>query len=59
MDELMDSLDKSSDFAAGPDDIHYQMLKHLFLQMHFGHYLIPWITSGSLATFLLHGIIHI
>jgi len=41
MDELMDSLDKSSDFAAGPDDIHYQMLKHLFLQMHFGHYLIP------------------
>ena len=25
----MDSLDKSSDSAVGPDDIHYQMLKHL------------------------------
>ena len=29
MDELMDSLDKSSDSAVGPDDTHYQMLKHL------------------------------
>ena len=25
----MDSLDKSSDSAVGPDDTHYQMLKHL------------------------------
>jgi len=29
MDELLDSLAKSSDSAFGPDDIHYQMLKHL------------------------------
>ena len=29
MDELLDSLAKSSDSAVGPDDIHYQMLKHL------------------------------
>jgi len=29
MDELLGSLSKSSDTAGGPDDIHYQMLKHL------------------------------
>ena len=29
MDELLDSLSKSSDTAVGPDDIHYQMLKHI------------------------------
>jgi len=29
MDELLDSLAKSSDSAVGPDDIHYQMLKQL------------------------------
>jgi len=29
MDELLDFLSKSSDTAVGPDDIHYQMLKHL------------------------------
>jgi len=29
MDELLDSLAKFSDSAVGPDDIHYQMLKHL------------------------------
>jgi len=29
MDELLDSLSKSSDTAVGQDDIHYQMLKHL------------------------------
>ena len=29
MDELLDSLSKSSDTAVGPDDIHYQMRKHL------------------------------
>ena len=28
-DELLDSLAKSSNTAVGPDDIHYQMLKHL------------------------------
>jgi len=28
MYELMDSLAKSSDSAVGPDDIHYQVLKH-------------------------------
>ena len=27
--ELLDALHKSPDTAAGPDDIHYQMLKHL------------------------------
>jgi len=29
MNELLDSLAKSSDSAVSPDDIHYQMLKHL------------------------------
>jgi len=29
MDELLDSLAKSSDSAVGPDDFHYKMLKHL------------------------------
>ena len=27
--ELLDVLHKSHDTAAGPDDIHYQILKHL------------------------------
>ena len=27
--ELLDALHKSHDTAAGPDDIHYQILKHL------------------------------
>ena len=27
--ELLDALHKSHDTAAGPDDIHYQFLKHL------------------------------
>ena len=29
MSELKDSLHKYCDTAAGPDDIHYQILKHL------------------------------
>jgi len=29
MDELRDAISKSHDTATGPDDIHYQMLKHL------------------------------
>ena len=29
MGELVDSLKKSHDTAVGPDDIHYQILKHL------------------------------
>ena len=29
MSELKDSLHKCNDTAAGPDDIHYQILKHL------------------------------
>ena len=29
IDELLDALSNSNDSAAGPDDIHYQMLKHL------------------------------
>ena len=29
MDELSKAITKSSDSAVGPDDIHYQMLKHL------------------------------
>ena len=29
MDELRDAICKSHDTATGPDDIHYQMLKHL------------------------------
>ena len=29
LSELKNSLDKSKDTAAGPDDIHYQILKHL------------------------------
>jgi len=28
-DELLLALSNSSDFAVGPDDIHYQILKHL------------------------------
>jgi len=29
LDELTDALSKSHDTAVGPDDVHYQMLKHL------------------------------
>jgi len=29
LDELLDALSGSSDSAVGPDDIRYQMLKHL------------------------------
>ena len=29
LDELTDAISKSHDTAAGPDDVHYQMLKHL------------------------------
>jgi len=29
LDELWDAISKSHDSAVGPDDIHYQMLKHL------------------------------
>jgi len=29
LDELQDAISKSHDSAVGPDDIHYQMLKHL------------------------------
>jgi len=29
VDELWDAISKSHDSAVGPDDIHYQMLKHL------------------------------
>ena len=29
LDELRKSLDKAHDIACGPDDIHYQLLKHL------------------------------
>ena len=29
MDELSKAITKSSDSAVGPDDVHYQMLKHL------------------------------
>ena len=28
MDELSKAITKSSDYAVGPDNIHYQMLKH-------------------------------
>ena len=31
--ELLDSLDKCHDTAAGPDQIHYQLLKHLHNSM--------------------------
>ena len=30
--ELQDSLKKAHDTAAGPDDIHYQLLKHLLFE---------------------------
>ena len=29
LDELIDAISKSHDTAKGPDEIHYQMLKHL------------------------------
>jgi len=29
IDEVLDALSSSHDSAVGPDDIHYQMLKHL------------------------------
>ena len=29
LDELKDAINKSHDTATGPDEIHYQMLKHL------------------------------
>ena len=32
LDELKDAINKSNDTATGPDEIHYQMLKHLPLK---------------------------
>ena len=32
LDELKDAISKSHDTATGPDEIHYQMLKHLPLK---------------------------
>ena len=29
LDELKDAINKSHDTATGPDEIHYQLLKHL------------------------------
>ena len=39
MDELTSAVSKSHDSAVGPDDIHYQMLKHL-----------PGVAFGNSAT---------
>ena len=57
MDELLDSLAKSSDSAVGPDDIHYQMLKRLpsdALQSLLNTLNDIWLSL--LVTFLLHGV---
>ena len=59
LDELTDAISKSHDTAVGPDDIHYQMLKHLpndallthGLQTHF------LITSGLRENFLQAGVL--
>ena len=32
LDELKDAISKSHDTATGPDEVHYQMLKHLPLK---------------------------
>jgi len=61
IDELLDALSNSKDSAVRPDDIHYQMLKHLpsetlnallsILNGLYGLY-------GLLVTFLLVGASH-
>ena len=54
MEELRDALRRAHDTSAGPDEIHYQLLKHLpdasLLLL-----LNILIKFGSLVTFLLTG----
>ena len=49
MSELTAALSKSHDTAAGPDDIHYQMLKQLPAAAL--DTLLSWTTSGLVAIF--------
>ena len=55
LDELADAISKSHDTAVGPDDIHYQMLKHLPADCS-TPYSIFSITFGSLENFHLPGV---
>ena len=47
MDELLDTLSKFSDTAVGPDDIHYQILKHLPSEVL--HSLLNTLNNNSLT----------
>jgi len=55
MDELLDAIGKSHDSAVGPDDIHYQMVKHLpsggtpYIAKHFKQHMDKWQFSCKLA----------
>ena len=49
IDELLDALSSSNDSAVGPDDIRYQMLKHLpseVLNRHLSILNDVWLTSN-------------
>ena len=52
--ELHDSLDKSNDTAVGPDNIHYQLLKHLPKKSK-KHYFRFLIRFGNLASCHIRG----
>jgi len=55
----MDALSNSKDSAVGPDDIHYQMLKHLPSETLNTLLNILKMTYGLLETFLLAGASHV
>jgi len=56
IDELLGALSNFKDSAVGPDDIQYQMLKHLPLETL--STLLNITGNGLLETFLLAGINH-
>jgi len=56
--ELLDALSISNDSAVGPDDIHYQILKHLNLQKPSIHWSVFSTIYGELVTLLLVGASH-
>ena len=54
LEELQDALRRAHDTSAGPDEIHYQLLKHL-PDASLTSFKYVLIKSGSLVTFLLIG----
>ena len=56
LDEVTDAISKSHDTAIGPDDVHYQMLKHLLVML-CSLYSTFLITSGLRENSLQAGVL--